>query len=230
MFFGAHPDDVELNCGGTVLNLTASGKKIGIVDLTLGELSTRGDLKTRNKETEKASELLRISARENLKIGDGNIRINDENIKKVIVIIRKFKPEIIFAPYPHDRHPDHVNASNLLRESYFYSGLNKIKTPGLDAFRPKKIFYYRNAYDAPVSFIIDITASYKRKIEVLKCFGSQFYDQQNNEPETFISSKLFQYEIESRARHFGFKIGVEFGEPYYSYEAIKVNEKSLFEI
>ncbi len=165
-----------------------------------------------------------------MNIRDGNIRINDENIKKVIQIIRKFKPELVFAPYPHDRHPDHVNTSNLIRESFFYSGLVKIKTGDLQAYRPKRIIYYKNAYDIPVSFIFDITDAYKKKIEVLKCYSSQFYNTKSKEPETFISSKLFEYEVESRARHFGFKIGVEFGEPYFSYDAVKVNSNTLFKI
>jgi len=230
LFFGAHPDDVELNCGGTIISLVESGKRVGIADITKGELSTRGDLKTRKTETETASKILGISSRENLNIKDGGIRINDENIKKVIQIIRRYKPELVFAPYPHDRHPDHENASNLIRESFFYSGLVKIKTGNLEAYRPKRIIYYRNAYDAPVSFIFDITAAYKKKIEVLKCYGSQFYDVNRKEPETFISTKLFVYEVESRARHFGFKIGVEFGESYFSYDAVKVNTDTLFKI
>jgi len=213
-----------------VISLLESGKRIGIADITKGELSTRGDLKTRKIETNNATKLLGISCRENLRIKDSSIRVNDENIKKVIQTLRKYKPEIVFAPYPHDRHPDHVNTSNLIRESFFYSGLVKINTGGLEAFRPKKLIYYRNAYDAPVSFIFDITASYKKKIKVLKCYGSQFYDINRKEPETFISSKLFEYEVESRARHFGFKIGVEFGEPYFSYDAVKVNSDTLFKI
>ena len=210
--------------------MVESGKNIGITDITQGELSTRGDLKTRNIETKAASNLLGISSRVNLNIKDGSIRINDENITKAIRTIRKYKPELVFAPYPHDRHPDHENASNLIRESFFYSGLIKIKTGDLEAHRPNKIIYYRNAYDVPVSFIFDITAAYKKKIEVLKCYSSQFYDINRKEPETFISSKLFEYEIESRARHFGFKIGVEFGEPYFSYDAVKINSETLFRI
>lgn len=230
LFFGTHPDDIELNCGGTVLKLTGAGKKICIVDLTEGELSTRGDLRTRRKETEAASKLLGISFRENLKISDGNIEINSENKKKVISVLRKYKPELVFAPYPHDRHPDHINSGNLIRECFFYSRLKKIKTDNLDSFKPKKLIFYRSAYDIPVSFILDISSVYEKKKEVLKCFGSQFYNPERKEDETLISSKLFEYEIEARARHYGFKIGTEFGEPFYSYDAVKVDEKTLFEI
>ncbi|MEP7145622.1 MAG: bacillithiol biosynthesis deacetylase BshB1 [bacterium] len=229
LFFGSHPDDVELNCGGMVLSLTGSGRRVGIADLTRGELSTRGDPASRKKETDKASQLLRLSYRENLKIQDGNIEINQINRDKVISVIRKSRPEIIFAPYPHDRHPDHINAGNLIRESFFYSGLEKIKTAHVH-YRPAKIYYYRNAYDIPVSFIYNVSKEFLKKLEVLKCYSSQFYGSDRDEPETFISTKLFDREIESRARHFGFKIGVEFGEPYYSDEEIKVDEKTLFTI
>lgn len=184
----------------------------------------------RNKEAAAATKLLGISVRENLKISDGNIELNKINREKIIRVIRKYKPEIIFAPYPYDRHPDHINAGNLIRESVFYSGLNKIKINNLEAFRPKKVFYYQNVYEMPVSFIVDISSAFKKKSEVLKCYGTQFYNSQSKEPETFISTGLFEKEIEARARHFGFKIGVEFGEPYFSFEAIKINSDSLFEI
>jgi bacillithiol biosynthesis deacetylase BshB1 len=228
IFFGAHPDDVELSCGGTLISLVESGKKVCIVDLTKGELSTRGNLQIRKKETEAASKLLRISARENLNIEDGNIEINKANTKKIIYVIRKFQPEIAFAPFPNDRHPDHIYAGNLIRQSVFYSGLRKIETPPYAAFKPKRVFYYRSAYDIPVSFIYDISKTFQKKLQVIKCYGTQFYNSKSDEPETFISSKLFDRDIETRARFFGFKIGVEFGEPFYSFEALKGNEIILF--
>lgn len=230
LFFGTHPDDVELNCGGTVLKLTAAGRKVCIVDLTEGELSSRGDPETRRSETGKASELLGIAYRENLKIQDGNIEINSLNKEKIINVLRKYRPGIVFAPYPHDRHPDHINAGNLIRECFFYSGLVKLAAENNNSFRPGKLFFYRSAYDIPVSFIFDISSVYEKKREVLKCFGTQFYNPEVKGPETMISSKLFEYETEARARHFGFKINAEFGEPYFSYDSVKVNEKTLFEI
>jgi len=230
MFFAAHPDDAELNCGGTILSLVNSGRTVGIVDLTLGELSTRGNLKLRKKETDKATSLLGIKFRENLKISDGNIELNNSNKKKIIEVIRKYRPEIIFAPYPMDRHPDHINASNLIRESYFYSGLSKIKTGKSEQFRPSKIYYYRNAVDMPVSFIFDISKTFKQKLEVMQCYDSQFYNAESKEPQTFISSKLFEQEVEARARHFGFKIGVEFGEPFYTDSDLKIESDTLFSL
>ena len=173
---------------------------------------------------------MNISFRENLGIRDGNIEVNDLNRLKVITVLRKYRPSIIFAPYPADRHPDHINAGNLIRESFFYSGLSKIITGELKAFRPGNIYYYRNALDIPVSFIYDVSQTFMKKLEVLKCFGSQFYNESSKEPLTYISTRLFDKEIESRARHFGFKIGVEFGEPYFSYEALKINSENLFSI
>lgn len=213
-----------------MLKLTAAERKVCIVDLTEGELSSRGNLETRRIETAKASELLGIAYRENLKIQDGNIEINPLNKEKVITVLRKYRPKIVFAPYPHDRHPDHINSGNLIRECIFYSGLVKIVTENYDSYRPEKLYFYRSAYDIPVSFVFDISSVYERKKEVLKCFGSQFYNPGIKGPETLISSKLFDSEIEARARHFGFKIGAEFGEPYFSYATIKTNEKTLFEI
>ncbi len=230
LFFGTHPDDVELNCGGTVIKLVESGKKVGIVDLTLGEFSTRGNLQSRKKETEAATKQLGISVRDNLKIKDGDIELNKTNREKVIRSIRKYKPGIVFAPYPFDRHPDHIYAGNLIGESVFYSGLSKIKTEGLEAFKPAKVFYYRNAYDIPVSFIFDISSVFSKKLKVMSCYSTQFYNPKSKEPETFISTKLFEMEVEARARHFGFKIGVEFGEPYFSHDAVKVDAETLFKI
>ncbi len=230
LFFAAHPDDAELNCGGTILSLTDAGNKVGIADLTLGELSTRGNLKIRKQETESATELLRLSSRINLKIPDGRIEINKVNKEKIIRTLREYRPGIVFAPYPHDRHPDHINAGNLIRESFFYSGLSKIKTGNLESYRPYNIYYYRNALDIPVSFIFDISKTFRKKLQVLKCYKSQFYDAASKEPQTFISTELFDKDVEVRARHFGFKIGVEFGEPYFSHSAIKINENSLFKI
>jgi len=230
MFIGAHPDDIELNCGGTVLKLVESGKNVGIIDLTEGELSTRGNRRSRVLETSAASKLLGISFRENLKIRDGSIEINKIDREKIIRVLRKYKPEIVFAPYPNDRHPDHIYAGNLIRESVFYSGLMKIRTGNLKAFRPRKLYFYRSAIDIPVSFIFDISSVFKKKLEVLKCYRTQFYDSESKEPETFISSSFFRNEIEARARHYGFKIGSEFGEPYFSYDAIRINDKNIFEI
>lgn len=234
LFFGAHPDDIELTCGGTAAKLVNSGKKVGFIDLTQAELSSRGNPELREEETKKASEVLGIAVRENLKLPDGNIKNDESSREKVITAIRSYTPDIVFAPYPNDRHPDHINGSNLIRESCFYAGLSKIETGGLDAHRPGKVFYYPQAYEIPVSFIMDISDTFEKKIEAIKCYGSQFYNPEyendKSEPGTLISSELFFKMIEARARNNGFKVGAEFGEAFYSYEAVKVNAETLFSI
>jgi N-acetylglucosamine malate deacetylase 1 len=230
LFFGAHPDDVEITCGGTVINLVKAGMKTGIADLTEGELSTRGNFKTRKAETLKASTILGINVRENLGFEDGKIQNFSGNRLNIIGLLRKYRPSIVFAPYPNDRHPDHINASNLIRESVFYSGLKKIELENLEPHRPSKIFYYRHNNDIPISFIVDISGTFESKLNSIKAYKSQFYNKKSKEPETFISSKLFIEEIETRAKFFGFKIGVKYGEPFWCAESIKLNAKSLFEI
>lgn len=231
LFIGSHPDDIELTCGGTVCKLVKSGKKAGILDLTRGELSTRGNLVQRKRETEKASKVLGISVRQNLGLRDGEIQNNRASRLKLIKIIRKYRPEIIFAPYPSDRHPDHINASNLVRESVFYSGLRKIVTGRQNAFRPKKVFYYRHAYEIPISFIMDVSDVFTKKMEAIRCYETQFYNPKyKNEPGTYISSKRFLDDIITRAKFFGFKIGAEYGEPFFCYENLRADVETLFKI
>lgn len=233
LFIASHPDDIEITSAGTAIKLIQSGYKTGIIDLTKGELSTRGTLSSRKKETEKATKVMGLHFRKNLGLKDGNIINNEASRIKLIKEIRTLKPEIVFAPYPADRHPDHINASNLIRESVFLSGLKKIRTKGLEEFRPKRIFYYRHAYDFEPTFIFDISDTFRKKIEAIKCYSTQFYRDNNSygdEPETYISTKLFWQDLESRARFFGFKIGAEFGEPFYCYESIKLKANNLFEV
>jgi bacillithiol biosynthesis deacetylase BshB1 len=228
LFFGTHPDDVELICGGTVYKLVKYGKQVGIIDLTQGELSTRGNVTTRKKETDCASKVLGISVRENLKLRDGNITNDENSRKKIISVLRKYQPQIVFAPYPFERHPDHVNAGNLIKDSIFYSGLEKIKTGNAKPFRPSKVYYYPHHYDIPVSFIIDVSQEFKRKIDSIICYQTQFFNKEKDKKQTYISSELFYKHIEAKARFYGFKIGVEYGEPYFTYEALKFDTEQLF--
>ena len=233
LFIATHPDDIEITSAGTAIKLIKEGKKVGIVDLTQGELSTRGNLKSRKTETDKASKVMGIHYRKNLLMKDGNIENTNVNRLNLIKVIRETKPDIIFAPYESDRHTDHINASSFIRESAFLSGLTKIKTGKLNAFRPKHVFYYRHAHDFPISFIVDISDTFKQKIKAIECYSTQFYKSSGvtaDEPETYISTKLFHTDLEVRARFFGFKIGVEFGEPFFCYEDIKISAKNLFEI
>lgn len=229
LFFGAHPDDVELTCGGTVLKLVNDGKKVGIIDLTKGELSTRGNLTTRKKETDAASKVMGIEVRENAGLKDGEIK-NDAASRKIIInLIRKYQPKIIFAPYPDDRHPDHINAGNLINDSFFYSGLKKIFTKVNIPFRANKLYFYPQHYDIPVSFVIDISKFYNKKLEALKCYGTQFFSGKKEKgEETYISTENFMKYTEAKARFYGFKIGAEFGEPFYTKGYLKFETGNLF--
>jgi N-acetylglucosamine malate deacetylase 1 len=231
LFFASHPDDVELSCGGTVLKLEKSGKKTGITDLTKGELSTRGNIQLRAEEAKKAGKILGIKIRENLNLHDGDITNTNANRLKVIKIIRKYKPSVVFIPYPSDRHPDHIHTSILVRESAFYSGLAKIKTTLVGKkqkqHRPAKLVYYMQTYTFEPSFIVDITNEFRKKMEAVKCYNSQFYNKQSKEPETFISDKKFLEYLEARAAFYGFQIGVKYGEPFYTEEKLNVNPLDL---
>ena len=232
IFFGAHPDDAELSCGGTIAKMVSGRKKIGIVDLTAGEMGTRGSRETRFEELKKAGRILKISVRENLGIKDGWIENNKINQLKVIKIIRKYKPGIIFMPYQNDRHPDHTNANRLVRESAFYSGLLKLKTSlsgkAQQAFRPKKNFYFMQTFTFEPSFIVDITEHFDIKMQAVRCYASQFYNPDSTEPDTFISDKKFMEYLEARAAFYGFRIGVKYGEPFYCEDNLKLDIESIF--
>ena len=197
-------------------------------------MSTRGTLSIRKKEIANATKALGVELRTNLNLRDGNIQNTESNRLKIIRLIRKHKPEYIFAPYASDRHPDHINASVLIRESVFYSGLRKVVTKSFSAYRPRRVFYYRHAYDIPVSFIFDISNDFDKKMEAIQCYITQFYNEKSShktkQPETYISSKLFIKDVESKARFFGFKVGVEYGEPFFCYEDIKMNAETIFKI
>lgn len=230
LFFAAHPDDAELCCGGTIAKLEKIGKKTGIIDLTRGELSTRGNLLERKRETNAASKVLGILVRENLNIEDGNIKNSYSNRLKIIKAIRRYRPTVIFFPHFHDRHPDHNNVHILVKEASFYSGLNKIKTNNLLPHRPRHNIYYMQTYIFEPNLIIDISDTYKTKIEAINCYGTQFYNEKNKNKsiQTFISSKEFMEYIEARAKFYGFQIGVKYAEAYMSERLIKFNPLSLF--
>lgn len=223
MAFGAHPDDVELSMGGTIISLVEKGFKVGIVDLTQGELSSRGSLEIRKQETEKATKILGIHYRVNLKLKDGHIEINTDTIKRVVELIRKFRPQIVFAPYFIDRHPDHESSAQLIKEAVFYSGLRNftIKSKSLQPYRPKKIFYFMQTYPFEPTFIYDISPYFDLKMEAILAFSSQFYNPKSKEPETFISSPEFLNYLKARAEFYGFQIGKKYGEPFFCEEKIE---------
>jgi len=229
--FAAHPDDAELAMGGTIAKLTKNNFKVGIIDLTRGELGTRGTPDIRQKEAFQAAIILKVAIRDNLLIPDGNIMNNKENLIKVVMAIRRYKPKIIFAPYFEDRHPDHIDASILIKRAMFQTGLQKIKTFDKEViqnpFRPTSLFYYMLTYTFNPSFIQDISDTFEKKMNAVGAYSSQFHNPKSTEPETFISKPEFIKFIESRASFYGFQIGKSYGEAFFSEEKIELDLASL---
>ena len=193
--FGAHPDDVELGCGGTIAKEIANGKKVGIIDLTRGELGTRGDSETRDKESSDASKILGLEIRENLGFRDGFF-INDEiHQLEVIKMIRKYKPEIVLCNAQDDRHIDHPKGAELVSDACFLSGLRKIITKlngsNQSEWRPKNVYHYIQWKNSSPDFLIDISGFIEKKLQAIQAYSSQFFDPNSNEPETLISNKNF---------------------------------------
>ncbi|MFA6956746.1 MAG: bacillithiol biosynthesis deacetylase BshB1 [Thermoanaerobaculia bacterium] len=223
LFFGAHPDDAEIGCGGTMLEAVAKGKKIALVDLTRGEMGTRGTPETRLHESLAAARVLGALFRLQLDFGDGNLHAGREEELELISVIRKHRPSILFAPYPDDRHPDHTRAGRVITEACFYAGLAKIET-GQAPHRPQTVVYYMQNYVHQPSFVIDTTASQKKKMDALRCYKSQFYNPKSKERMTAIAKKSFIDMIEARARHFGAMIGAEFGEGFVTKQPPRVDD------
>jgi bacillithiol biosynthesis deacetylase BshB1 len=227
LVFAAHPDDGEISMGGTIARFTSEGFKVGIADLTKGEMSTRGNTKIRTKETGEASRILRIKMRENLGLQDGNISLSEKSLKEVVALIRKYRPTIVFAPYFNDRHPDHIDASHFLKRAVFSSGLKKFNTSlsgkSQAQFRPKKIFYYMQTYLFQPSVIVDISDYFGTKMKSIMAFKSQFHNPAVEKADTFISRPEFLDYVEARAKFYGFQIGKKYGEPFYCEEAIEYN-------
>lgn len=230
--FGAHPDDVELSCSGTLALEINNGKKVGIVDLTRGEMGTRGSAEIRDNEAQQAAKVMGVSVRENLGFKDA-LFVNDEIHKtEVIKMLRKYQPEIVFCNAIKDRHIDHAKASRLVSEACFLSGLQKYKTVynGLpqEKWRPKQVYHYIQWYDIEPDFVVDISSTINTKIEAVKAYATQFFDPQSKEPETPISSSNFMESISYRARNFGRIIGVDYAEGFTVERYIGV--KSVFDL
>ena len=235
----AHPDDVELSCAGTMLMAKQSGKRTSIVDLTLGELSTRGTLETRAKETEAATKILGLDARINLGMPDGNIEVSQENMLKVVKVIRQLRPTVLLAPYKFERHPDHEATSELAHQASFYAGLAKIETKNDDGtlqepFRPLLVMHFMQTYTFEPKVIIDVSDVFAERMKAVHAYGSQFdrgesgRKLESKDRETFLTQKGFYEWIEARARHYGMMIGAEFGEPFWTYEP--VGTKDIFSL
>lgn len=217
--FGAHPDDVELGCAGTISKAVFEGKKVGIIDLTLGEMATRGTTDIRAKEAQISGELLGVVFRENMNFKDAFIFNDETHQRKLISVVRRYRPEIVLCNAVKDRHIDHAKASELVSHSCFLSGLQKIKTfddngQNQEAFRPKHIFHYIQWEDLAPDFIINITGHLDKKMKAIRIFKSQFYNSKSEEPQTPISSLNFIESVESRAKNMGRLINKESGEGF----------------
>ena len=228
----AHPDDIELSCSGTLIAHKSQGYTTGILDLTEGEMSTRGTPATRQKESAEASEIMGLSMRENLGLSDAKFDLSFENQLRVIKVLRKFRPEIILANALYDRHPDHVRAAELIEEAVFKSGLVKIETEDekriQSPWRPKKVYHYIQSVSSEPDFICDITAHMEEKMAAIRVFKSQFFDPKSKEPDTYISNPDFLKLIEARSREWGHRIGVSFGEGFVQRQSLGV--KNLFDL
>ncbi len=225
---GAHPDDIELACGGTIIKLVKLGRKVGILDLTRGELGTRGTKEIREEEAKAATRILGVPHRENLCLQDGNIESNETTKLQLIHIIRRYRPELLLIPHWLERHPDHEHAHQLCRQAWFYSGLEKIETRenGVlqEPYRPRSYFHFMQSYEFIPSFIVDISDEYETRMDAVRAFKSQFYDPKSKERDTFLSSPDFMEMLRTRFEYFGDRIGRKYGEPFYSVNMIGITD------
>ena len=228
--FGAHPDDIELTCGGTMIKMADMGYKTGVVALTQGELGTRGTPEIRLQEFNAAAQILGLSVHKMLDIPDGEVAVTQENKLKVIREIREYQPRILLAPYWKVRHPDHGHTSDLIREAAFFSGLKNLET-SQQAFRPNKVIYYASRFEFKPSFIVDVSECHDRKIVAIQAYQSQFHTPRKKkfgEEETNISRPEFLEAIITRAKQYGSYIGVDSGEPFLVREPICLNDPVAF--
>jgi bacillithiol biosynthesis deacetylase BshB1 len=211
--FGAHPDDVEIGCGGTLIKLTDLGHTVVVVDLVRGELGTRGTAEIRAREAEESAKLLGLHARENLELPDGHVRPSVEAKDKVVRAVRRWRPDAVFLPYWRDRHPDHAYAAQLTYEGSFLAGLPRYDT-GQEAHRPSRVFYYMGWYEFEPTFIVDVSAQFERKMNAIYAFGTQFRPDASDDPQTRLTSSSTDWMIRSRMAYYGTRIGRQYGEGF----------------
>lgn len=232
--FGVHPDDIELSCAGTLLVEKKRGKKVGIADLTRGEMGTRGTAETREQEAQASAKILGVEVRENLDMADAFFRNDEENQMKIIKVLRRYRPAVILCNAPDDRHPDHGRAAKLVADAAFMAGLRKIETFDDDqkqeAWRPSYVFSYIQDYYLTPSFIVDISEMIDKKIEAIKAFKTQFFtgNSGNDEPQTYISTPEFLESVINRTQMFGKMIGVKHAEGFISAKMLGVSSFDAF--
>jgi bacillithiol biosynthesis deacetylase BshB1 len=230
-----HPDDVELGCAGTLLMEKRNGKKTGVIDLTRGELGTRGTAALRAQEAARSAAILQLDARENLGMADGFFRNDEEHQRLLIRAIRKYRPEIVLSNALEDRHPDHGRAGHLIVESCFYSGLRKVETTDeagqpQEHWRPKYVFHYIQDRYANPDFVYDITPVFETKLQSIQAYSSQFYSSTygEKEPQTYISSPEFLQSLIGRHQQFGKMVGVAYAEGFTTQKMIGIRDFDAF--
>ncbi len=220
---GPHPDDIEIGCGGTLINLVDAGYKVGMVDLTEAMLSTRGDRESRFDESNDALKIIGAAKRFQMGFFEGSLASNPGNIYELVALVRRTRPYVVLAPYWDDRHPDHVDASRLVQTACFWSGVSRYgdsQTP----HRPHRLVYYFIHREGPVSFVVDISADFDRKLQAVRAYHSQFLAHPGQREMTYISRPEFLERIINRARYYGSLIGAEYGEPFFVREMNRVTD------
>ena len=227
LVFGAHPDDVELGCGGTVIKEVQKGKKVGIIDLTRGELGTRGTAETRNAETKVATEIMGVAIRENMDFKDGFFKDDEQHKLALIKKIRQYCPDIVITNAVSDRHPDHGRSSQITVDACFLSGLEKIET-GQEVWRPKAIYHYIQFNNLSPDIVVDITKQMDAKLLAVKAYATQFFNADSKESETIISSQGFLDSVSYRAKDLGRQSNCKYAEGFLAHQMLKVD--SLLDI
>ncbi len=221
----AHPDDVELSAGGTLIKLAEMGYRTGILDMTRGEAGTRGTPEIRRQEAEQAAEILGLAVRENLELPDAHIWLNEESRVKLVRVLRKLRPRVIFTQHWEDPHPDHAHTANLVREAMHVAGLTKYDSESKqERWRPNCVAHFLFPRTVAPTFIVDISEQSKRKWEAIASHASQFFNSESKEPQSRVSTQAFLQEIEARDHYFGALIGAEHGEAFFVREALNVND------
>jgi bacillithiol biosynthesis deacetylase BshB1 len=221
LFFAAHADDLELSCGGTIARSAKQGLRVGMVELTRGEMGTRGTPRTRKREAQAAARILGSRFRVQLDFGDGGLRTGRQEELELIEVIRRHRPSVIFAPWPDERHPDHVRTGTLVTDAAFYAGLRALETER-PAHRPQVTVYYVQNYLVTPSFVVDVTDAWKTKMRAIAAFKSQFGS--SKEPTIFISHPRFLEMIEARGKHFGALVGAQYGEAFVTKQPPRIDD------
>ncbi len=221
--FGAHPDDVELFAGGTLAKMAALGYATGVVDVTKGELGTRGTVARRRREARLAARELGLKVRENLGLADGNVQVTPATRLKVIRVLRKYRPRIVLTHYWDDNHPDHVHTSRLISEAVHHSGLAKIDT-GQERYRPDTLLYFKLPVHVMPSFVVDVSDFTRQRLDAIRCYGSQLFDPSSNEPPTKLSHPYFLERVENIHSFYGTLIGKKKGEAFHLKGVLEISD------